>query len=341
MQVIINAGGVGSRLWPLSTKKFPKQFVNLTNNSSLLDNTIKRVTTLTSTNNIWIATNNQYLEITKNSIHDSFNTDRILLEPSRRDTFPAVIAHSALVSSLVNKDETFIFISSDHYIDDSELNKFKSSIELLDKAIINNAYEIILPATKPTYPATGYGYIMYDNNDSNRIKKVMEFKEKPNLEQATIFLESGNYLWNLGYFAFKYSNLKKILSNFYPESLDVLKNIEKNKYISLEDYEKLEIISFDKAILEKAQNIGVIDIDLKSWDDIGTYETLTKYQPKVTNERFLQIESNGNIVKSLNNKKIAFVGVNDLMLIESDEGILVIDPKHSQSIKEVSKYFDK
>jgi mannose-1-phosphate guanylyltransferase len=343
MQIIINAGGSGTRLWPLSTKSNPKQFAKIIDNESLLQKTYFRLSQSHNNSNIWVTTNQAHKEIVKLQLGPNFIDNNILTEPQRRDTFAAVIAHAAIVASRTNVDETLVYISSDHYIDPTkDLVNFDNTLHEVDSCIQSNLYPIVLPATKPYFASPAYGYIKFDTASKSRINPVLEFKEKPNQQVAQEFINSGQYYWNLGYFAFKYSSLLNILQEFYPETKKVLDTIFYKGVIELEDYQQIEKESFDFAILEKIKDIGVIDMKLASWDDIGNFDTVYNYLPaNEQNHEFIQVGGDGNKIKTLGNKKIAFVGVSNLMFVESEHGTMIIDPANSNGIKDVAAWFDK
>ena len=223
-----------------------------------------------------------------------------------------------------------------------DLANFDNTLKEVDTSIQNNEYPIILPATKPYFASPAYGYIKFNTESDSRINPVLEFKEKPNQETANTFLSSGQYYWNLGYFAFKYSSLIKIIDELYPETKKVLDSIYSKGIIEPEDYNLIIKESFDYAILEKIKNIGVIDMKLSTWDDIGGFDTVYNYLPEqVQNQEFIQVGGTGNKIKTNNTNKIAFVGVSNLMLIQSEHGTMIIDPTKSNGIKEVAAWFDK
>jgi mannose-1-phosphate guanylyltransferase len=343
MQVIINAGGEGSRLWPLSTKASPKQFANILDHESLLQKTYFRLLRRFRSDQIWVTTNQKHRILVGQQLGPNFQGNNILTEPERRDTFAAVIAHSALVSGKTSKDEVLVFISSDHHFDSSvDYDNYIKTFDLVNDSLKANEYDIILPATKPYYPATGYGYIKFDTNSKAKVNPVLAFKEKPNLAVAEKFVASKEYYWNLGYFAFKYSSLEKIITEFYPDLIKVLDNIAKTQTISQEDYSQIQKDSFDIAILEKAHNLGTVDMNLSTWDDLGNFETLYDYYPKLENsEVFYQADGDGNKAIVADGTKIAFAGVSNLLVIQNTNGILVINPKKSSSkVKEIAAKFD-
>jgi mannose-1-phosphate guanylyltransferase len=190
------------------------------------------------------------------------------------------------------------------------------------------------------------GYIQLPSdkvvNSFNMPVQVVAFKEKPDLETASQFLESGDYLWNLGYFSFTFDSLLTILKRLYPELVDIILAIQKDGFISVENYDTLPKVAVDYAIAEKTQSLGVLGLDI-SWEDVGSWEIAKHYLPALgENKNHIQIDGEDNKVKLSNqNRKVAFVGVSDLMLIESEEGILVINPKHSAAVKKVAEYFEK
>jgi mannose-1-phosphate guanylyltransferase len=342
MQIIINAGGSGTRLWPLSTKSLPKQFAPLIDNQSLLQKTYFRLIRDYKINDIWITTNNDHKELISSQLGPNYSPEHTLTEPSRRDTFAAVIAHSAVVASKTSIDETLVFISSDHYYNpDKDQSSFVKTLELVDSNIQSKDYPIILPVTKPYFPSTSYGYVK-SKFVKDQISKVIEFKEKPNQETANEFLSSGDYYWNLGYFAFSYGSLLDIVKDLYPELVITLESIYNKGRIDEEDYNSILQTSFDYAILEKINNIGTIDMNLSTWDDIGNFETLFNYIPDLSIIDHIQVDGKGNKYKTniSNNRKIAFVGVDNLLLVESENTIMIIDPTKSNKIKEVSQKLD-
>jgi mannose-1-phosphate guanylyltransferase len=342
MQIIINAGGFGTRLWPLSTKSKPKQFANIIDNESLIQKTFFRLNKHFKSDTIWVTTNCTHKQTVIDQLGPNFESKHILTEPERRDTFAAVIAHAAIVASKTNENETLVYISSDHYFDPTiDLHNFNQTLLKVDQGIQTNQYQIILPATKPYFASTSYGYIKFDTQSELDINPVLEFKEKPNLKTAQQFLKSKEYYWNLGYFAFKYSSLIKILSEYYPELVEVVETIRSKGTIELVDYQKITKTSFDFAILEKVKSLGVIDMKLTTWDDIGNFETVYNYIPVQDDSDYLfQVNGNGNKVKLHTTKKVAFVGVSNLLFIENEYGTLIIDPKNCSEIKQVSSWFD-
>ena len=358
MQIIINAGGSGSRLWPLSTSAVPKQFVAIIDQEPLLLKTYNRVSKDFSAENIWITTNSNHLEFVKNILPD-FPVDHILTEPERRDTFAAVVAHAAVVASRTSVDEPIIFIHSDHNITpQSSVTVHNQALKTIEQSLLQNLFDIIVVGIKPTFPSPQYGYIEIAQQNSGKefdqVVPVTNFKEKPDVQTAQSFLDAGNYLWNFGSFSFTFKKLLTILEQVLPESVHALNAIFDQKKIDLEHFRTLPKTSFDYAVLEKTKQLGMVGMKLDVWDDIGSFDTVYQYLPEIPqlseldvnaekSKKPLQIQVNGqgNKVKLSNpQRKVAFVGTQNLLVVETEEGLLIIDPNQAKEVKQISQYFE-
>jgi mannose-1-phosphate guanylyltransferase len=351
MQIVINAGGLGTRLWPLSSNQLPKQFSTLIGDKSLLQTTYYRLLNEFGTDNIWVNTNYKFIDLVKEQLPE-IPLRNILSEPERRDTFAAVAGHAAVVAGFTSEDENILFVHSDHNIEpQSSVLNLVNAFKKIDQSLSQNEFDLIIAGIKPTEPSTKFGYIEIGqlNKQDCFIKpvKVESFKEKPDLQTATEFLNAGNYLWNFGSFAFKYSSLKKILTQVSPSSCIILESFRNNKKIDAHGFGSLVKNSFDYEVIEKIDNLGVVAIELETWEDIGNYEVLVKHLEKVADldlnstANCVQITGSGNRIKVQDkSKKIAFVGVSDLLVVETEKGLLIINPQKSGEIKQVSQYFE-
>jgi mannose-1-phosphate guanylyltransferase len=352
MQIIINAGGQGTRLWPVSTKELPKQFCKILGENSLLENTVIRLLKDFANEQIWININENHREYFDKSLPDFKN---VLTEPERRDTFAAVISHAAVVAHKSGRDEPIIFLNSDHHIaPDSSVNLHNLAFLEIAKTLQNQDFDLIVCGIVPTWPSSQYGYIEINPEDSKTCSekpaKVLSFKEKPDTETAEKYLATKNYLWNFGSFAFTFNSLIKILEKVQPESAKIVEQIYQKGKIELEDFSQLPKTSFDYAVLEVADNLGIMGMQLEIWDDIGGFDTLYKYLPEVLDietesykqANHIQVAGLGNKIQTyLPGKKVAFVGVSGLIVVETPEGLIICDPKKASNVKKVSQYFEE
>jgi mannose-1-phosphate guanylyltransferase len=342
MQIIIVAGGGGTRLWPVSTPSNPKQFVPIIGNKSSLEHVYSHLIKKFDKKNIWINTNEVYKGLVQSLIPE-LDDKNILLEKTRRDSFAAVTIQAAIVSHFTSRDEVLIFTTSDEYFETAEsIDSFNNALTKITGSLENNEFDIITLGIKPTSPNTQYGYIEIDHNlidqAKTKVVKLKSFKEKPDYALAINFLNQGNFVWNKFNPSFTYGKLREMLANLYPEYLYIYDFAEKNGYISEELYLQLPKVAFDYAILEKTDNIGVITLDVADRIDVGNWEMAFEYLPDLEeNHTALQIQGVNNKVKMVSEKKVAFVGVSDLLLVETDNAIMVIDPKYSALIREVSE----
>ncbi|MDP2088863.1 MAG: mannose-1-phosphate guanylyltransferase [Flavobacteriaceae bacterium] len=339
---LIMAGGVGSRFWPVSTQKFPKQFHDmLGTGESLLQKTFKRLEKLIPSSNILIATNAQYENLVLEQL-PLIAKNQILLESVMRNTAPCILYASSKIYNL-NSDALVIVAPSDHWIDDENefIQNIKKAFDVCEKQDI-----LMTLGIKPSSPNTGYGYINFENSETP-IKKIKQFTEKPNLENAVKFVESGNYLWNAGIFIW---NVKNILSSF-EKHLPVMNalfekgkcfwNTEKEASFINENYEKAENISIDYGIMEKAYNAYVLPVDF-GWSDLGTwgslYDKLEKDSQKnalIGGEAIFRNASD-NMVKTTSHKKVVIQGLNDYIVIENEDVILICPKQQEQDIKQIA-----
>jgi len=345
MPIIINAGGSGTRLWPVSIEALPKQFAPLVGERSLIQETYKRLRQSFQVDQIFVATNSRFSDLVRTQIPE-LPASNLLLEPEKRDSFAAVAAHSAVVASIFGKDVPQLFVNADHLIPESHWPAFNQALQAMLDEVAQNTFQIVLSGIKPSRPSSQLGYIEFNPKDKDRIfSKVLplqSFKEKPSVEVASDYLKKGNFLWNLGYFGFQFFTLEKIMSELWPAENQICQTIFQNPKVLAEVFSGFTKISFDYAILEKIQSLGVIGMDI-SWEDIGSWQVMSQYLPQITQEdaNLFQIAGSGNQVKitSLEGRKIAFVGVSNLILAESPEGIMIINPEYSGEVKKVVEYF--
>jgi mannose-1-phosphate guanylyltransferase len=335
------AGGVGSRFWPLSTQKFPKQFHDmLGTGESLLQITFKRLSKLIPQKNILIATNLQYKELVMSQL-DGVDEQQLLLEPVMRNTAPCIL-YAALKIRQKDPEAVMIVAPSDHWIDNEEefILNIKTSFDYCAENDI-----LMTLGIQPTSPNTGYGYIEFEKTTSN-IKKVNQFTEKPDLEAATHFIKKGNYLWNAGIFIWSVKSIvnafEKYLSEMntlFCEGVHVYNTEFEDDFIK-DNYAVAENISIDYGIMQKAQNIYTLPVEF-GWNDLGTwnslYEKLNKDhdQNAVVNAKTIFRNASNNMVRTVKNKHVIIQGLNDFIVIEKDDVLLICPKKSEQEIKQI------
>lgn len=334
MKAIIMCGGSGTRLWPISTTSSPKQFVPLFDNKSLFELTIERNKEFV--NGFIIVVNEEQLPLCKKQFPKDIKDVTFIIEPKGRNTAPAIT-----LASLLDPNETYLVLASDHLI--------KNHIQY--KKVINRAIELsqdnnlVTFGITPHYPETGYGYIEAQDED------VLSFKEKPNYEIANQYLKDGNYYWNSGMFLFKSQTYLDELKKYHPKILSkseaALKNSKKEAnifYINLEDMLQIPSDSIDYAVMEKSKNVKVVPSNIQ-WSDLGSFDSLYNEfekdsQGNTIDDNHIHIKSKNNFVKS-SQKTIATFGVEDLIIVETEDTILIGKRGQGQEVKNLlTKYLD-
>ena len=276
---VIMAGGAGTRFWPVSRNAFPKQFIDfLGTGKSLLQMTVQRFLPVVPMENIYIVTNETYSDLVREQLPE-LDAGHILLEPFRRNTAPC-IAYANYKIKQRNPEANIIVAPSDHLIPDEQL--FNEHIASALACAENNSWLLTL-GIHPTRPETGYGYIQYDNTNrympDPRISKVRIFTEKPQLELAKQFLESGDFLWNAGIFVWKLPTIMKAFEQHLPAIDQLFQSVEQDLGTEREQasirriYEECTSISIDYGIMEKAENVSVLASNF-AWSDLGTWTAL-------------------------------------------------------------------
>lgn len=322
--VIIMAGGIGSRFWPMSRTKYPKQFHDvLDRGNTLIEETFIRFTKFIPRQNIYIVTNQRYYNIVKEQL-PRVNDDQILLEPVGRNTAPC-IAYACNKIKKINPDAVFVVAASDHIILNEK--KFQKDIETGLDACAKE--EIIMTlGIKPTRPDTGYGYIQYlEETKKGEFYKVKTFVEKPNLELAKAFLASGDFVWNSGIFLFSGKTILKSFQQYLPEMNELFSEIsdvyftENENNVIRQSYSTCQNISIDYGIMEKAPNVYVIPTEF-GWSDLGTWGSVYQNSEK----DILGNAAKGNVmIYNGANNVISVDNKNKLVVINGLEGFIVVD----------------
>ncbi len=339
---VIMAGGVGSRFWPISTQEFPKQFHDmLGTGQSLIQRTFDRINNLVPSENILIATNERYEKLVLEQLPET-TKKQVLLEPAMRNTAPCIL-YAALKIFNQNPNAVMLVAPSDHWIENE--TEFIKNIETSFKACATNDILMTL-GIQPNSPNTGYGYIQFEAK-SSKIKKVKNFTEKPNLEKAQLFLESGDYLWNAGIFVWSAKSIIAAFEKSLPEMTTLFNqgaacwNTKSEANFIKENYAKSQNISIDFGIMEKANNVHVLPVDF-GWNDLGTwgslYEKLDKdsQENAVVGGETIFRDANRNVVKTQSKKRVVIQGLQDFIVVEKDDVLLICPKSEEQNIKEIT-----
>lgn len=337
------AGGIGSRFWPMSTVQRPKQFLDVLGiGKSLLRMTFERLLHIAPAENIYIVTNANYASLVKEQLPE-LKDSQILTEPERKNTAPCITYAAAKIHA-INPNATLVVAPSDHLILKEE--KFT---EIVNTAIstANKEDRLVTLGIKPTRPDTGYGYIEFIEDGDilpGQVKDVKHFTEKPNRELAEIFLRSGNYYWNSGIFIWRAKTILNALEKFKPELFHLFTD-ESQKYNTSEEqayvnasFAACEDISIDFAVMENAKNVDVV-LSNFDWSDLGTWGSLYSHLEKdyngnaVIGDNVHMINSENCIVNLPNNKLALIQGLENYIIVESDNMLMILNQHDEQNLK--------
>lgn len=336
---MILAGGSGSRLWPLSRELYPKQFLSFSDDKTLIQLTYERLAAFSKPENIITVTNKDQASLVNSQLSEIAGEvgKNALGEPCARNTAPAIALGMRLIQQKAGDTDPVIIVApSDHLIKDT--NAFRNNA--LQGAEIARQGYIVTFGIKPSAPETGYGYIKADLNRKVGETGVMAegFREKPDYDTAVKYVEFGDYFWNGGIFMFTLSTMLEEFKKSSPEILDIINNIDLNDKMSVEsEYQKLPSISIDYAIMEKSNSIVVIPAEF-DWNDLGSWEAIHEVSEKDSNNNFVKgdvnpIDCHDSIIYS-SSRHISAIGIKDLIIVETDDAVLVCDRRDSQRVKE-------
>ncbi len=343
--VFIMAGGIGSRFWPSSRQAKPKQFLDILGvGRTLIQMTFDRFTKVCPIDHIYIVTNIQYKDIVLEQLPE-LSEQQVLTEPSRNNTAPC-ICYAALKLKGMDPDANFVVAPSDHIV-----VKEDAFVEHINYGLSLVAHQDILLTLgiEPHNPNTGYGYIHYEKSASNDEKKVLSFKEKPDVETAKGFLESGEYLWNGGIFVWNVNSLLRAFSDYSPEILNILQkgasdfNTPNEQSFLNTYYPTTPDISIDYAIMEKADNIYTLPINV-GWSDIGTWASLHDFMDKddhsnaigsLHSDQVDLVDTSGCMIRNQGKKLTVIHGLSDYIVVDEEDVLLIYPKSKEQAIKKL------
>ena len=328
MYGIILAGGSGSRLWPLSRELYPKQLLSLNSDKSLLQTTFERLNSFLPADKILSITN------TKHAANVKMQVDKksmVLSEPVSKNTAPAIALSVKYLTEKINSDPIVLVMPSDLEIKDVE--KFQDAVNKAVRLAQENF--VVTFGVKPLYPETGFGYIKADSAG-----KVEKFVEKPSQITAQDYLKDGSYFWNSGIFMFKASVILKEIAAFAPEITSILErfNFIETDNVPYTEFEKMPNISIDYAVMEKSRNIRMVELEC-DWKDLGSWQSIYDVSKKDANGNVfvghvLDKDSKGSLVYA-SSKLVATIGLEDTVIVETEDAILACKKDRAQEVKEV------
>ncbi len=345
LYVLILAGGSGERFWPLSRRNRPKQLLSLFSTTTLLEETIARLDGLVERDHILILTN-QEQEAAVRALVPTLPPENIVAEPAKRDTAAAIALGAGWVS-LKDPLATMIVLPADHLIKDRQA--FQATLRTA-VAAARETGELVTIGIKPTWPCPGFGYIeqgspvkLSDNPGGQAVNEVLKFREKPNPELAEQFLKQGHFRWNAGMFIWPLSAILAALQRHAPPLANFVEALHAGgdfTTILAERFPELPKISIDYAIMEKADRVLVVEAGF-DWDDVGSWTAVAKYlrqdadDNSSNTERLTTQDAAGNIVFTTRPGQVALMGVRDLIIVQTDDALLVAHRSESEKIKQL------
>lgn len=332
MKIIILAGGGGTRLFPLSRDCYPKQFLHVIDNKSLLAQTIERFLGLVEAKDIIIVTNERYIFHVQAELKTiNAQEAHIITEPMGKNTAPAIaLAQSYCQDILQCDDDEILFVSpSDHLI--KPIDAFQDLIRDAQDVARDN---IVTLGIKPTKPEIGYGYIEAEKN-SDLAKKVISFKEKPDLATAKEYIASGNYYWNGGMFMFSIATMQAELTKYMPAIIDITQN---GYQYTVDNFVNMPDISIDYAVAEKSQKMMMIPMENIYWNDIGSFDAIAEVLSDKDKNVFkgdILAENCTDTMIIGDNRLIAGIDLENLMIIDTPDALLVAKKGESQKVKNI------
>lgn len=346
--IVIMAGGVGTRLWPLSRKNSPKQLQSFVGNQSMIQETFERIKEIVPAENIYISTNSHYKEPIQEQLPD-LPKDNFILEPISRNTAPAM---GLIASYIIKRDPDAIVttLASDHLV--NKKDNFIAAICAAFEVIKENPDYINTIGLKPTFAHTGLGYIERNEKLKTKNEKLLntevyhvkQFVEKPNLETAQRYIDSGNFFWNASYFTWNAKNMLEIIKKHQPDIYTHLEKIQaaldtpQEEKVLTEEYILMPDLAIDY-IVEQLDKVTVIPADL-GWDDVGSWQVLQEivahFSGKDVVERGNHLGlDNKNCLVYAQDRLITTIGLEDIIVVDTPDATLICNKNRSQEVKKI------
>ncbi len=342
MYCLIMAGGIGKRFWPRSRKNFPKQLLNIVDEKSMLKLTYERLMKITDKKKIYIVAGENLKHVMLEDLKD-FPEENYIVEPNGKNTAPCIALAAAIIMKKDPEAAMGVF-PADHLIENFE--SFKEAVRMGEKVARQHSGLVTFGIT-PTRPATGYGYIQYDKKLpllENSAYKVKTFAEKPNLETARRFLETGEFLWNSGMFIWVAKEILKSIKIHLPDLYESVINIqnavgtEKYNKVLRKEWSTILGSSIDYGVMEKANNVYAVKSDF-IWSDVGSWDAVYDLEKKDKEGNVIRGEviatDSRNCLISANKRLVSTIGVEDLIIVETKDAVLIAKRGESEKIKDL------
>ena len=340
---VIMAGGGGTRFWPMSRQKTPKQLLNLSGKDLMVNEAVDRMSTVINRNNIFIVTAAVQADAMSEATQGKVLSANILAEPAARNT-TACIGYAAMEIIKKHGDGVMIITPADHYIEDvpALTEIFKTAIQTAE-----TQEKLVTIGLRPTFPSSGFGYIKYDKEEPGSVKTVIEFKEKPDEETAKEYVSSGNYAWNSGMFIWKASLILKKIQEYVPDIFSDLEKIgeamnsQTEQKILEEVYPNIRKISIDYAVMEPSAVKGEVLVipGECGWNDVGSWDMM---------DILHKADKDGNVllgdVKAIDTKNsvihatsriVTVLGMEGIVVVETPDAVMVCSKEKTQNVKKI------
>lgn len=335
MYIVIRAGGVGTRLWPISRLQKPKQLHALTTQKTLLQESIDRVLDITDIEHVYVSCNTQAESAIRQDL-GAVLEHNLIIEPELRETAAAVGLETIMIAQK-NPEAIIASLGSDHVITDTK--EFQRILKKAETVIQEHPDHILCIGVTPTNPDTGYGYIELADTITEEVYHVASFKEKPNESTAKQFVDAGNYLWNANMFVWRADTILKLFKEHQPAMYEKLMRMQADPNTVSEIYPTLEKIAVDYAIIEKTNKLLAIPGNF-GWNDIGDWGRLHDElaDPETTNYskgQHIDLNSSNTLVFSETNRMITTVGLENIVIVDTGDALLVCNKNESQEVKAI------
>jgi mannose-1-phosphate guanylyltransferase len=351
LHTLIMAGGGGTRFWPRSRTSKPKQFLNLTGEGSLLQQAVERIESLTDSENTWIITADRYRDQVAQQV-PSLIARQIVGEPVGRDTAACIALGAALVARR-DPQGTMLVMPADHVIEPAQ--EFRRAVQAAQSLIEGHPHSLITFGIRPTFPATGYGYIHGGQQIGMRqavnVYRAAGFREKPAVELAEQMLSTGEYFWNSGIFFWRAETILDALKANCPQLHAAVQRIVEAwdtsswEQVLAAEYHALDRISIDYAVMEKAKDVLIVEAPFR-WDDVGSWLALERLFPQDVDgntilARHCGLNTKNCLVAADDDKVIATIGVDNLLIVQDGDAILVADRRDEGAVKQLVELMRK